>query len=148
MEKVEAWTDGSCHPNPGPGGWGAVIRFAGREQELWGGEHNATNNTMELMAVIQALSVLRRPCSVQVFTDSKYVANGFTQHMPTWRKNDWRTYAGAPVKNKELWLELEKAASAHRVLFRWIRGHVGTFYNERADRLARRGRDELSPYGS
>lgn len=147
LQEVQCWVDGSCWPNPGPGGWGAILRYHFHEKEMWGGDEHATNNKMELTAAIRALSALKRPCVVHLWTDSKYVKNGYSW-CPLWRRNHWITSAGTPVKNRELWEELEQAASAHAVIFRWIRGHAGTMMNERADRLARRGRDELRPFGT
>lgn len=147
MEEVKCWVDGSCHPNPGPGGWGVILRYQQHERELWGGEKFATNNTMELTAAIRALTVLKRPCFVDVYTDSRYVQLGFEMWRYAWRRNDWKTLNGDPIANRDLWIELETAASPHNVAFHWIRGHVGHFNNERADRLARRGRDQLRPYG-
>jgi ribonuclease HI len=145
---IEVWSDGSCVSLTRYGGWGAVLRMPQGDVELWGGERDTTVNAMELTAVIQALSALKRPCAVRVFTDSKYVANGWDDYMPIWKKNGWLNYEGNPVKNRELWETLDKAASAHRVIFHWIKGHRGLMFNERADRLARRGRDELRPFGT
>lgn len=147
MQRVIAYTDGSCHPNPGPGGWGVVLIYKDVEKELWGGAHNVTNNIMELTAAVQALTALKRPCHVDLYTDSKYVQQGFEQYRPTWKKNGWITYEGKPVKNRELWEELDCVARPHRAIFHWVRGHVGTYNNERADMLARRGRDEIRPFG-
>lgn len=133
---VEIWTDGACRGNPGPGGWGAVLRFNGTEKELAGGERETTNNRMELMAAIQALETLKRPCSVHLTTDSNYVRQGITEWLPRWRTNGWKTSARKPVKNADLWQRLAKAAQQHEVKWSWVRGHSGHPENERADRLA------------
>jgi len=133
---VEIWTDGACRGNPGPGGWGAVLRFNGVEKELSGGERDTTNNRMELMAAIQALETLKRACRVRVTTDSNYVRQGITEWLPRWRANGWRTAARKPVKNADLWQRLADAAERHEVKWFWVRGHSGHPENERADRLA------------
>ena len=133
---VEIWTDGACRGNPGPGGWGAVLRFNGTEKELSGGERDTTNNRMELMAAIQALETLKRACQVHVTTDSNYVRQGITEWLPRWRANGWRTAARKPVKNADLWQRLADAAERHEVKWSWVRGHSGHPENARADRLA------------
>jgi ribonuclease HI len=133
---VEIWTDGACRGNPGPGGWGAVLRYDGHERELSGSERDTTNNRMELMAAIRALETLKRPCRVRLTTDSNYVRQGITEWLPRWRANGWRTAARKPVKNADLWQRLERAAARHDVQWRWVRGHSGHAENERADRLA------------
>lgn len=133
---VEIWTDGACRGNPGPGGWGAVLRFNGTEKELSGGERETTNNRMELMAAIQALETLKRPCRVHLITDSNYVRQGITEWLPRWRANGWRTAARKPVKNADLWQRLADAAERHQVKWSWVRGHSGHPENERADGLA------------
>ena len=133
---MEIWTDGACRGNPGPGGWGAVLRCDGHERELSGSERDTTNNRMELMAAIRALEVLKRPCRVRLTTDSNYVRQGITEWLPRWRANGWRTAARKPVKNADLWQRLERAAARHDVQWRWVRGHSGHPENERADRLA------------
>lgn len=137
MTRVEAHTDGACLGNPGPGGWGALLRTAGRERELVGGEPATTNNRMELMAAIAALEALSRPCEVVLFTDSQYVQKGISEWLPGWVRRGWRTAAGAPVKNQDLWERLQAAQLRHRVEWRWVRGHNGDPDNERVDGLAR-----------
>ena len=133
---VEIATDGACKGNPGPGGWGAVIRSGGRELDLAGGEPATTNNRMELTAAIRALEALKRPCRVTLSTDSRYVMDGLTKWIHGWRKNGWRTADKKPVKNAELWQELIEAAAPHRIDWRWVKGHSGHPENERADKLA------------
>ena len=141
---VEVFTDGACRGNPGPGGWGALLRYGGKEKELYGGEANTTNNRMELMAAIMALESLNRECEVRLTTDSEYVKNGITQWLPKWKVRGWRTASKAPVKNADLWQRLETAAAQHKVQWHWVRGHSGHAENERADQLANRGIDELT----
>ena len=136
MATVEIFTDGACKGNPGPGGWGAVIRSGGREKELSGGEPFTTNNRMELLAAIRALEALKRPCTVILTTDSNYVRDGITKWIGAWRKNGWRTADRKPVKNVELWQELVKAAAPHSIEWHWVKGHSGHPENDRADRLA------------
>ncbi|WP_172803190.1 ribonuclease HI [Alloactinosynnema sp. L-07] len=137
---VEIYTDGACVPNPGPGGWGAVLRYGDRERDLCGGEaERTTNNRMELMAPIQALETLSRACRVDVYTDSTYVRNGITKWMTTWKANGWQTSAKTPVANEDLWKRLEAAAERHEVEWHWVKGHAGHPENERADRLALEG---------
>jgi len=133
---VELFTDGACKGNPGPGGWGAVIRFGAHEKEMSGGEKLTTNNRMEMMAAIQGLNALTRPCRVVVSTDSKYVMDGITKWVHGWRRKNWRTADNKPVKNVELWQALVEAATPHEVEWRWVKGHAGHPENERADRLA------------
>jgi ribonuclease HI len=142
-ERVELYTDGACRGNPGPGGWGTVLRFDGNEKELFGGEKNTTNNRMELMAVIRGLDALKRRCAVDVTTDSQYVKNGITQWIHNWKRNGWRTAARKPVKNDDLWRQLDEAVARHDVSWHWVKGHSGHPENERADALANRGIDEL-----
>jgi ribonuclease HI len=137
--RVEIFSDGACKGNPGPGGWGALLRYGTAEKELWGGEPVTTNNRMELMAVIQALESLKRPCRVQVTTDSQYVKQGVTAWMARWKRNGWRTAERQPVKNRDLWERLDQAVSRHELQWRWVRGHTGHPENERADQLANRG---------
>ncbi len=137
MKQVEIFTDGACSGNPGPGGWGAVLRFGSREKELSGGEPETTNNRMELMAAIMALESLREPVEANIHTDSTYVRNGITQWINNWRRNGWRTAAKKPVKNVDLWQRLAAATATHRVSWFWIKGHAGHADNERADALAR-----------
>jgi ribonuclease HI len=134
---VHAFTDGACLGNPGPGGWGALLRWRGRERELSGGEPLTTNNRMELTAAIAALDALTRPSRVCIHTDSLYVRDGVTRWLPRWKQNGWRTAAKQPVKNIDLWKRLEDALVRHRVEWHWVRGHAGHPENERADRLAR-----------
>ena len=140
---VEAWTDGACRGNPGPGGWGVLLRFDGHEKQLYGGESMTTNNRMELMAAIQALEQLTRPSRVRLVTDSQYVKNGITQWIINWKRRGWRTADKKPVKNEDLWRRLDAAAARHEVEWSWIRGHTGHPENELADQLANRGVDEL-----
>lgn len=143
IERVEIFTDGACKGNPGPGGWGAVLRFRGRERHLYGGEQETTNNRMELMAVISALEALKRPSSVRVTTDSKYVQNGITSWIGNWKRNGWKTAAKKPVKNSDLWLRLDRLVGTHDVCWSWVKGHSGHPENELADRLANKGVEEL-----
>ena len=138
---VEIFTDGACSGNPGPGGWGAILRFGDHEKELHGGEANSTNNRMELTAAIEALRALTRPCQVVLTTDSVYVKDGITKWIHGWLKNGWKTAAKKPVKNAELWQELWQEVQRHQVDWRWIKGHAGHDENERADALARAGID-------
>jgi ribonuclease HI len=137
LHKVSIFTDGACKGNPGPGGWGAILRAAsGKERELSGGESPSTNNRMELMAAIEGLKALSRPCSVDLYTDSVYVRDGITKWIHGWRKNGWRTADRKPVKNLELWQALVEAAAPHHVRWHWVKGHAGHPENERADLLA------------
>jgi ribonuclease HI len=136
---VQIFTDGACSGNPGPGGWGAVLRFDGKEKELKGGEALTTNNRMELMAAISALETLKRDCSVDMFTDSNYLRDGITKWIHSWRRNGWRTAEKKPVKNAELWQRLDAALGRHDIRWHWVRGHAGHAENERADALAREG---------
>jgi ribonuclease HI len=140
---VEIYTDGACSGTPGPGGWGAVLRYGRHEKDMCGGEATTTtNNRMELTAPIQALSSLTRPCLVDLYTDSTYVRNGVTQWLPRWKANGWRTSTREPVKNADLWQELDAAMARHEVRWHWVKGHAGHPENERADRLAVRGLQE------
>ena len=136
-DPIEIFTDGACRGNPGPGGWGAVLRWGGREKLLSGGSGDTTNNRMELTAAIEALEALRRPCRVRLSTDSTYLKNGITRWIPAWKRRDWKTADRKPVKNVDLWRRLERAASPHAVEWVWVRGHSGHEGNERADALAR-----------
>ncbi|MBS0456152.1 MAG: ribonuclease HI [Proteobacteria bacterium] len=136
-KSVEIHTDGACLGNPGPGGWAALLRFAGREKELAGGEPATTNNRMELMAAIAGLEALREPCEVALHTDSKYVQQGITEWLPGWMRRGWKTSGGEPVKNQDLWQRLHAASSRHRVRWLWVKGHAGHPDNERVDALAR-----------
>jgi ribonuclease HI len=136
---VEIWSDGACRGNPGPGGWGALLRSNGAEKELYGGEADTTNNRMELMAAIRALEALKRPSKVKLHTDSTYVMKGITTWIHDWKKKGWRTADRKPVKNEDLWRQLEAAAARHEVEWHWVKGHAGHPENERADALANRG---------
>ena len=136
MNQVEIYTDGACKGNPGPGGWGAVIRSGAHEKEISGGEPLTTNNRMELLAAIRALEALKRPCRVDLYTDSNYVRDGITKWIHGWKRNGWKTADRKPVKNAELWQALVDAASLHQVQWHWVKGHSGHPENERADRLA------------
>ena len=136
LPDVEIFTDGACKGNPGPGGWGAIMRSNGKERELSGGESPTTNNRMELMAAIEALKALKRPCHVQLYTDSVYVRDGITKWIHGWRRNGWRTADKKPVKNAELWQALLEATASHRIDWHWVKGHAGHPENERADALA------------
>lgn len=142
MKEVVIFTDGACRGNPGPGGWGVVLRFGTVERELCGGEAPTTNNRMELMAAIRGLEALRESCKVQLFTDSEYVRRGITEWMSKWRVNGWRTADRKPVKNADLWRELDAEAARHSVSWHWVKGHAGHPDNERADALANRGLEE------
>ena len=137
MKTVEIHTDGACLGNPGPGGWGALLRFAGRERELSGGDAATTNNRMELMGAIMALEALTEPCTAVLYTDSKYVQQGISEWMPKWLRSGWKTSGGQAVKNRDLWERLHAAAARHRVEWRWVKGHNGHPENERVDKLAR-----------
>jgi ribonuclease HI len=136
---VEIYTDGACRYNPGPGGWGAVLRFGDVEQEIFGGEAATTNNKMELTAVIRALEALKQPSKVRVYTDSQYVQKGIKEWIHGWKRNGWKTAAKEPVKNKELWMELDEIRKKHEIEWHWVKGHAGHPENERADALANRG---------
>ncbi len=142
---VEAFTDGACSGNPGPGGWGAVLRYGAVERELHGGDPLTTNNRMELMAAIRALESLRRPVEVHLYTDSTYLRDGITKWLAQWKRRGWKTADKKPVKNVDLWLRLEAAEAPHRVDWRWLRGHSGHPENERADALARWGIEDHRP---
>ena len=144
MKQVIIYTDGACRGNPGPGGWGALIRFDSVEKEIFGGQANTTNNQMELSAAIEGLSILTEPCNVEIFTDSKYVMDGITQWIQNWKKNNWRTAAKKDVKNKELWQKLDQLISQHQVQWHWVKGHSGDAGNETADLLANKGIDSIS----
>jgi ribonuclease HI len=141
--KVEMFTDGACRGNPGPGGWGVVLRYNQTEKELYGGEAETTNNRMELMAAIQGTEALTRPCTVELTTDSQYVMKGITEWMENWKRRGWKTASKKPVKNVDLWQRLSAVLEKHTVEWHWVRGHTGHPENERADTLANRGIDEL-----
>ncbi|MEC7490313.1 MAG: ribonuclease HI [Pseudomonadota bacterium] len=136
---VEIYTDGACSGNPGPGGWGAILRWGENEKELKGGEQETTNNRMELMAAIQALEALKRPTKAELYTDSTYVQKGITEWIHSWKKSGWKNSAKKPVKNVDLWQRLDNVVSLHDVTWHWIKGHAGHVENERADELAREG---------
>jgi len=136
---VEIWTDGACKGNPGWGGWGALLRQGRHEKTLFGGQADTTNNRMELLAVIEALKALKRPCQVVVHTDSQYVQKGMTQWLANWKRRDWRTADKKPVKNADLWQELDELVGRHDVSWKWVRGHAGDAGNEMADQLANQG---------
>ncbi len=144
MDKIEIFTDGACSGNPGPGGWGAILRTKGVEKELSGGEKDTTNNRMEMMAVIAALEALTRPCEVTVTTDSQYVMKGMMEWLPGWKKRNWLTAGKKPVKNVDLWQRMEKAAVSHKLDWVWVRGHQGHAENERADQLAVTAREQIA----
>ena len=138
-DAVEIYSDGACRGNPGPGGWGVLLRSRGMEKELWGGEADTTNNRMELTAVIRALEALKRPSRVRLYTDSQYVQKGISQWIRQWKRRGWRTAERKPVKNIDLWQRLDELAAVHEVEWHWVRGHAGHVENERADRLANKG---------
>ncbi|MFD2234595.1 ribonuclease HI [Phaeospirillum tilakii] len=138
-DRVEIYTDGACSGNPGPGGWGAILRCRGTEKELSGGEKLTTNNRMEMQAVLAALTALTRPCAVDLYTDSEYVKKGMTEWLRGWKARGWKTADKKPVKNEDLWRALDEAAARHRIDWHWVRGHAGHPENERADALARAG---------
>ena len=143
MKQVIIYTDGACRGNPGPGGWGALIKYDSVEKTIFGGQANTTNNQMELSAAIEGLAILKEPCNVELFTDSKYVMDGITQWIQNWKKNNWRTAAKKDVKNKELWQKLDKLIAHHQVQWRWVKGHSGDAGNEAADLLANKGIDSI-----
>ena len=136
MTSVVIYTDGACKGNPGPGGWGALIRAGGHEKELSGGERLTTNNRMELMAPIRALEALNRPCEIVLYTDSRYVMDGITKWIQGWKRNGWKTASKQPVKNADLWMALDAAVKPHKINWQWVKGHSGHPENERVDRLA------------
>jgi len=142
-EQVIIYTDGACKGNPGPGGWGAVLKYKGKTKELYGGDPDTTNNRMELIAAITALESLTRSCSVQLHTDSKYVLQGITEWMANWKKRGWKTVSRHPVKNEDLWRRLDAAIARHNIEWKWVKGHSGEQGNERADALANLGIDSL-----
>ncbi len=141
---VYLFTDGACKGNPGPGGWGVLLRYGEHEKELWGGEGHTTNNRMELMAAIEGLKALKRPCAVVLTTDSQYVKQGINSWLAGWKRNGWRTADKKPVKNQDLWQQLDEQCQRHQVEWRWVKGHAGHAENERADILANRGAAEVS----
>jgi len=143
VKRVAIFTDGACSGNPGPGGWGTVLRYGRVDKELSGGAADTTNNRMELTAAIQALDALKEPCTVDLYTDSSYVRDGITRWIEGWKRNGWKTASRKPVKNADLWQELERARGRHMVTWHWVKGHAGHPENERADELARRA---MAPY--
>ncbi len=140
---VDIYTDGACSGNPGPGGWGAILRAGGHEKELFGGEPSTTNNRMEMTAVIRALQALTRPVQVRVHTDSQYVQKGISEWIHGWKRRGWKTADNKPVKNDDLWRELDQLAAVHQIQWLWVKGHAGHPENERADELARRGVEQM-----
>jgi len=143
LKQVEIFTDGACRGNPGPGGWGVLLRYQGRERMLYGAEPQTTNNRMELQAAIEGLKALREPCIVSLTTDSVYVRSGITSWLANWKKKGWKTAGRKPVKNVDLWQQLDEQSQRHRVEWHWVKGHSGHRENEIADQLANRGIDEL-----
>ncbi len=143
MKTVEIFTDGACRGNPGPGGWGAVLRYQGTEKSVYGGERDTTNNRMELTAAIEALAALKESCDVILTTDSEYVRQGITSWLENWKKRGWKTAAKKPVKNVDLWQRLDEQVRRHKINWKWVKGHSGHRENEMADQLANKGIDEL-----
>lgn len=141
---VEIFTDGACKGNPGAGGWGALMQYGGRTRELFGGEKLTTNNRMELLAVIRSLEALTCPCTVRLYTDSQYVQKGISEWIHTWKQRNWKTAGKQPVKNEDLWKQLDRLAQQHHIEWVWVRGHAGHAGNEQADRLANRGVESIS----
>jgi len=142
-EQVEIFTDGACKGNPGPGGWGAILRFKGTQKELFGGAEDTTNNRMELLAVIKALQALTKPVGVIITTDSQYVKKGITEWITNWKRNGWKTAARKPVKNSDLWMQLDELVKQYPIEWKWVKGHSGHAENELADELANRGVEQL-----
>lgn len=142
-EAVEIFADGACRGNPGPGGWGALLRYKGKEKELFGAEAETTNNRMELTAVIKALESMKRPCKINVTLDSKYVLDGIQSWIENWKKRGWKTASKKPVKNEDLWRQLDQLIQPHEISWNWVKGHSGHDENERVDQLANKGIDEL-----
>lgn len=143
MDKVSIFTDGACRGNPGPGGWGAILRYGEAEKELYGSERQTTNNRMELMAAIVALETLKRPCEIVLVTDSEYLRKGITEWLAAWKRRGWKTADKKPVKNQDLWVRLEEATHRHQIRWQWIKGHSGHVENERADQLANKAIEEM-----
>ena len=143
MKTVNIYTDGACRGNPGPGGWGALLKFGSKEKQLYGGESLTTNNRMELRAVIEALSALKRPCNVSITSDSTYVLKGINEWLPNWKKRGWLTSGKKPVKNEDLWKSLDSLKSVHNIEWHWVKGHSWHLENELVDQLANKGIDEL-----
>ena len=142
---VTLYTDGACKGNPGKGGWGVLMRYGSHEKELFGGEAHTTNNRMELTAIIQGLAALKRPCAVVIYTDSQYVKNGMEKWIHGWKKNGWKPASKQPVKNEDLWQQLDRLAAQHQIQWQWVRGHAGHAENERADALANQGVASVEP---
>lgn len=142
---VSLYTDGACKGNPGKGGWGVLMRYGSHEKELFGGEAHTTNNRMELTAIIQGLAALKRSCAVVIYTDSQYVKNGMEKWIHGWKKNGWKTASKQPVKNEDLWQQLDRLAAQHQIQWQWVRGHAGHAENERADALANQGVASVEP---
>ena len=143
MSLVEIYTDGACRGNPGPGGWGALLKYGETEKHIYGGVNNTTNNRMELTAAIEALSALKRPCELTLYTDSQYVRKGILEWIDGWKARGWKTAAKKPVKNDDLWKSLDEQVQRHKIKWVWVKGHAGNIGNEKADELANRGIDEL-----
>ena len=143
MKSIEIYTDGACRGNPGIGGWGAIIQFQNNSKELFGGRAETTNNQMEMQAVIEGLKALKEPCKIMLYTDSKYVMDGITSWIHGWKKSNWKTANKKPVKNMELWQELDQLVNQHEITWKWVKGHAGIPGNERADELANKGIDNL-----
>lgn len=143
MARVSIYADGACKGNPGPGGWGALLSYGGHEKEMRGGERETTNNRMELTAAIEALKALKKNCDVMLYTDSMYVKNGIQKWVDKWKRNNWKTASGKPVKNQDLWKSLDREVSRHRISWRWVKGHSGNPGNERADQLANQGVEDM-----
>ncbi|KTC88983.1 ribonuclease HI [Fluoribacter dumoffii] len=141
---IEIYTDGACKGNPGPGGWGVLLRYKGQEKTLYGGETHTTNNRMELMAAIKGLEALKRPCTVDLYTDSQYLRQGMTEWLANWKSNGWRNSKKEPVKNADLWKLLDELASRHQIKWHWVKGHSGHIENDRVDALANQAIEELS----
>lgn len=147
MKKITVFTDGACRGNPGPGGWGVLLRYGQHEKELYGAEAETTNNRMELMAAIKAIEAVTEQCEIELWTDSQYVQKGITEWLPNWKARNWRTANRKPVKNADLWQQLEQAIATHQVSWHWVRGHAGHVDNERVDALANRAIDEFQDGG-
>ncbi len=143
MKHIEIFTDGACRGNPGPGGWGAIIRYRGKEKHIKGGEDHTTNNQMELMAAIRALEALKEPCKIDLTTDSQYLRKGMLEWMENWKKRNWRNSNNKPVKNQELWKRLDELVAAHKISWHWVKGHSDHPENEQADALANQAIDEM-----